>query len=92
MVAQFLREHGRPHMLTFDNDPRFVGSPSGRDFPSALVRFLLCVGVEPNVIPPHRPEPPPVCGEISSHALAGVGASCIGLVPGSKSSRPPRPF
>ncbi len=56
VVAQFLREHGLPHMLTFDNDPRFVGSPSGRDFPSALVRFLLCLGVEPNVIPPHRPD------------------------------------
>ncbi len=55
-VAQFLREHGLPRMLTFDNDPRFVGSPSGRDFPSALVRFLLCLGVQPNVIPPHRPD------------------------------------
>src|SRR5712692_5225196 len=38
------------------NDPRLVGSPSGRDFPSALVRFLWCVGVVPNVIPPHRPD------------------------------------
>lgn len=56
VVAQFLREHGRPAMLTFDNDPRFVGSPSGRDFPSALVRFLFCLGIEPNVIPPHRPD------------------------------------
>ena len=42
VVAQFLCEHGLPAMLTFDNDPRFVGSSSGRDFPSALVRFLLC--------------------------------------------------
>jgi hypothetical protein len=25
------------------------------DFPSALLRFLWCVGVRPNVIPPHRP-------------------------------------
>jgi primosomal protein N' len=56
VVAQFLREQGLPHMLTFDNDPRLVGSPSGRDFPSALVRFLLCLGVQPNVIPPHRPD------------------------------------
>jgi hypothetical protein len=56
VVAQFLRGHGLPRMLTFDNDPRFVGSASGRDFPSALVRFLLCLGVEPNVIPPHRPD------------------------------------
>jgi Integrase core domain len=55
-VAQFLRDHGLPRMLTFDNDPRFVGSASGRDFPSALLRFLLCLGVQPNVIPPHRPD------------------------------------
>ncbi len=56
VVAQFFRAYGRPAMLTFDNDPRFVGSSSGRDFPSALVRFLWCVGVTPNVIPPHRPD------------------------------------
>jgi hypothetical protein len=37
-VAQFLREHGLPQMLTFDNDPRLVGSPS------ALVRVLWYVG------------------------------------------------
>jgi hypothetical protein len=55
-VAQFLQEQGLPAMLTFDNDPRFVGSATGRDFPSALVRFLLCLGVEPNVCPPHRPD------------------------------------
>ncbi len=56
VVTQFLCQHGLPRMLTFDNDPRLVGSPSGRDFPSALVRFLWCVGVTPNVIPPHRPD------------------------------------
>ncbi len=32
-------------MLTFDNDPRLVGCPAGRNFPSALVRFLWCVEV-----------------------------------------------
>jgi len=56
VIAQFFYQYGLPSMLTFDNDPRFVGSPSGRDFPSALVRFLWCVGVTPNVIPPHRPD------------------------------------
>ncbi len=56
VVAQFFCQHGLPGMLTFDNDPRLVGSPSGRDFPSALVRFLWCLGVIPNVIPPHRPD------------------------------------
>jgi hypothetical protein len=56
VVAQFLCEHGLPQMLTFDHDPRLVGSPAGRDFPCALVRFLLCLGVQPTVIPPHRPD------------------------------------
>jgi hypothetical protein len=53
--AQFFQEDGLPAQLTFDNDPCFVGSARGRDFPSALVRFLLCLGVEPCVCPPHRP-------------------------------------
>ena len=52
VVAQFLCEHGLPQMLTFDNDPREVFSPAGRDFPSALVRFLLCLGVQPSAHPP----------------------------------------
>ncbi len=56
VIAQFFCEQGLPGMLTFDNDPRLVGSPAGRDFPSALVRFLWCVGVTPHVIPPHRPD------------------------------------
>jgi hypothetical protein len=45
-VAQFLREHGLPAMLTL------VGSSRGRDFPSALVRFLWCVGVTQSAHPP----------------------------------------
>ena len=56
VVAQLFCQLGLPGMLTFDNDPRLVGSPQGRDFPSALVRFLWCVGVVPNVIPPRRPD------------------------------------
>jgi hypothetical protein len=43
-VAQFFQEDGLPAQLTFDNDPRFVGSTTGRDFPSALVRFLRLAG------------------------------------------------
>jgi hypothetical protein len=30
--------------------PREVFSPAGRDFPSALVRFLLCLGVQPSAV------------------------------------------
>jgi hypothetical protein len=53
-VLRFLQTYGCPHHMTFDRDPRFVGGPTGRDFPSALIRFLLCVGIQPNVCPPHR--------------------------------------
>jgi hypothetical protein len=55
-VAQTLVVHGLPDQITFDRDPRFVGSWSGRDFPSALLRFLLCLGVQPDVCPPQRPD------------------------------------
>lgn len=51
-----LRRTGLIGKLTFDRDPRWVGSPSGRDFPSALIRFLLCLGIMPNVCPPRRPD------------------------------------
>jgi hypothetical protein len=55
-VVEFLLLYGLPSMLTFDRDPRWVGSASGRDFPSAFVRFLLCLGIQPNICPPHRPD------------------------------------
>jgi transposase InsO family protein len=55
-MAEVLTEHGRPEAITFDRDPRWVGSASGRDFPSAFLRFLLCLGIEPNVCPPQRPD------------------------------------
>jgi hypothetical protein len=55
-VVQFLREYGLPAALTLDRDVRWVGSATQRDFPSALIQFLWCVGVQPNVLPPHHPE------------------------------------
>jgi len=55
-VVEFLLRYGLPAMLTFDRDPRWVGSASGGDFPSAFVRFLLCLGIQPNVCPSHRPD------------------------------------
>ncbi len=38
-VISFLQTYGRPHQITFDRDPRWVGSASGRDFPSPLRRL-----------------------------------------------------
>jgi hypothetical protein len=47
---------GLPRVLRFDRDPRFVASWSMEGFPSALMRFLLCLGIIPEVCPPHRPD------------------------------------
>ncbi len=55
-VVHFLQRYGVPPKITFDRDPRFVGSATGGDFPSPLIRFLLCLGIEPHVCPPHRPD------------------------------------
>ncbi|MBO0792973.1 MAG: transposase, partial [Ktedonobacteraceae bacterium] len=55
-VLNFLRTYGCPHQMTFDRDPRFTGGTTGGDFPSPLIRFLLCLGIQPNVCPPHRPD------------------------------------
>jgi transposase InsO family protein len=55
-VADILQEWGMPAVLVFDRDVRFVGSPGMRDFPSAFVRFLLCLGITPKILPPRRPD------------------------------------
>jgi transposase InsO family protein len=55
-VIHFLREQGRPARMSFDHDPRWVGGSSGWDFPSALQRFLLAVGVEMRLCPPQQPQ------------------------------------
>src|SRR5262249_37708153 len=55
-VLSFLRQYGVPRRMTFDRDPRWVGSASVRAFPSALVRLLRCVGIDPQICPPHRPD------------------------------------
>jgi hypothetical protein len=58
-VAQVLQSHGLPGQVTIDRDVRFVGSASMRDFPSAFVRFWLCLGVEVIICPPRRPDKNP---------------------------------
>ncbi|HLZ57334.1 MAG TPA: hypothetical protein VKR06_10335 [Ktedonosporobacter sp.] len=34
-IVNVLRRYGCPRLFTLDHDPRWVGSQSGRDFPSA---------------------------------------------------------
>jgi hypothetical protein len=55
-VVHFLTRYGCPPRMTFDRDPRWVGSYGLRHFPSAFCRFLLCLGIQPNICPPRRPD------------------------------------
>lgn len=55
LVTTF-QQHGCPQKITFDRDTRFVGSWTSRDFPAPFLRFLLCLGIEPEVCPPRRPD------------------------------------
>jgi len=88
-VTQFVREHGLPQMLIFDNDPRCIGSASGGDFSSARVRLLWCVGVRPNVIPPHRPDKNAYVEQWNSSSASGVlaGAAVMDTLRGLLRSR-----
>jgi transposase InsO family protein len=55
-VARIFAAQGVPRSLTFDRDPRLVGSAAADGFPSAFMRFLWGVGCEPDVLPPHKPQ------------------------------------
>jgi transposase InsO family protein len=55
MLEVFLL-NGLPDVITFDRVPRFVASWTSQDFPTAFVRFLLCLGIEVNILPPRRPD------------------------------------
>src|ERR687885_92751 len=54
-VVDTFRTQGLPESIILDRDPRFVGSPQGRDFPAPLVRLLHGLGVQVTVCPPRRP-------------------------------------
>lgn len=58
-VASLLLRLGLPRQLRFDNDARFVGNWLTDGYPSPLMRFLCCVGVEPDVVQPGKPQHKP---------------------------------
>jgi hypothetical protein len=67
-LVDVFEQHGLPPTLTFDHDPRFVGGSQRLDWPAAWVRFLLCLGVTPDICPPRRPDLKPfVEREIGSY-------------------------
>jgi len=55
-LVEPLQRYGCPASLTVDRDPRWVGSPSGSDFPSALVRFCSCLGIPVHICAPRHPQ------------------------------------
>jgi len=55
-VADLFMRQGLPQLVRMDRDVRFVSSPSGSDFPSALVRFCECLGVGVLLCDPHSPQ------------------------------------
>ena len=58
-VADILQETGCPDRIRLDRDTRWVGSWTAKDFPSPMLRFLQCLGIEPRVCPPRHPEKNP---------------------------------
>jgi len=63
-IARLFILKGLPKRLRLDRDTRFVASWTSDSYPSALVRFLHAVGVEPIVCPPRRPDLKPVVERI----------------------------
>jgi hypothetical protein len=56
-VIDFLREHGRPPMMTFDRDPRLSSEAAADEiFPLHYVACCVSLGIQPHVCPPHRPD------------------------------------
>jgi transposase InsO family protein len=55
-VIAVLETRGLPEALRFDRDTRFVGRAGQGDFPSALVKTLLCLHIQPIICDPHRPD------------------------------------
>lgn len=48
--------NGLPSQIRMDRDSRLVASWTMDGFPSALVRYLLCLGIQVAVCPPRRPD------------------------------------
>lgn len=54
-VAALVLNAGRPEKLRFDNDTGFVGNWLTDGYPSPLMRFLLCLGTQPDLVAPGKP-------------------------------------
>mgnify|MGYP000111984197 CR=1 FL=1 len=55
-IARLFLIHGCPKRIRMDRDTRFVGAWTSDSYPSALLRFIRNLDVEPIVCPPRRPD------------------------------------
>jgi len=55
-MASALLLNGLPRCIVLDRDPRFIGSWSADEFPSAFMRFLLNLGITLDICPARRPD------------------------------------
>ncbi len=76
-VARIFLLMGLPKKLRFDNDARFVGNWLMDGYPSALMRFLLCLGVEPDIVEPGRPQDKP----FAERSVRTLKYECLWLDP-----------
>lgn len=76
-VARLFVTVGIPLKLRFDNDPRFVGNWLTDGYPSPLMQFLLCLGVEPDLVKPGKPQHKPFV----ERSVRTLKYECLGLDP-----------
>lgn len=55
-LVDAFKVNGLPAVITFDRDPRFIGSWNAKEFPSQFMRFLMCLGIRVQVCPARRPD------------------------------------
>ncbi len=46
---------GMPQAIRMDRDPRYIGSWTAQEFPSPLMKFLMCLAIDIIIVPPRKP-------------------------------------
>jgi hypothetical protein len=59
MLISLFCQRGFPARFRFDRDSRLIGSAGMDDYPSALIRFAWCIGMEPIICEAGHPQDKP---------------------------------
>ena len=76
-IATLFIAAGLPEKLRFDNDTRYVGNWLTDGYPSPLMRFLVCLGVEPDLVEPGKPQHKP----FAERSVRTLKHECLWLDP-----------